>query len=327
MRILVTGGAGYIGSHTVRLLIERGHQVVVYDNLCMGHRQAVPADCLVVGDLKDVDHLDHVLLIHRIEAVIHFAAFAAVGESVVSPAKYYQNNFVNTFSLMERMRRHDISRFVFSSTCAIFGTPERVPITEDLRQNPINPYGWSKLFIEKALADFAAAYGWGYAALRYFNAAGASPKGDIGEDHDPETHLIPLVIQTAMGQRKHIEVFGSDYPTPDGTCIRDYIHVDDLAEAHLLALEKLQNGSALTFNVGAGRGYSVREVIGAVEKVTGKKVPVKEGSRRAGDPAELVASNAKIERDLGWRPKYPELGAILETAWRWHRTHPRGYAG
>ena len=325
MRILVTGGAGYIGSHTVRLLLAKGHTVVVYDNLSMGHRQAVPAECLVVGDLKDSDHLDHVLLINRIEAVVHFAAVAAVGESVVNPAKYYQNNLVNTLNLMERMRSNGISRMVFSSTCATFGTPDRVPLTEDLPQKPINSYGWSKLLIERALIDYASAYGWGFAALRYFNAAGASATGEIGEDHDPETHLIPLILQTILGQRSHIEVFGTDYPTPDGTCVRDYIHVDDLASAHLLALEKLQPSAALTYNVGIGQGYSVRQVIQAIEKVTGKSVPVKYGPRRPGDPAELVASPAKIMKELGWRPKYLELEPILDTAWNWHRTHPKGY--
>jgi UDP-glucose 4-epimerase len=325
MRILVTGGAGYIGSHTVRLLLERGHQVVVYDNLCMGHRQSVPAECLVVGDLNDGDRLDHVLLINRIEAVVHFAAFSFVGESVGNPAKYYQNNLVNTITLMERMRRHGVGRIVFSSTCATFGVPERLPITEDLPQSPINPYGWSKLFIERALTDYAAAYNWGFAALRYFNAAGASPRGDIGEDHTPETHLIPLVIQTILGQRKHLDIFGVDYPTPDGTCIRDYIHVDDLAEAHLLALERLQPGAALKYNVGTGQGYSVREVIAAVEKITGKKAPVREGPRRAGDPTELVASPAKIMKELGWRPRYLDLDSIVDTAWNWHRAHPRGF--
>lgn len=326
MRILVTGGAGYIGSHTVRLLRERGHDVWVYDNLGMGHRQAVPAEILIVGDLKDSDRLDHALLINRIEAVVHFAAFAFVGESVVDPAKYYQNNLVATLNLMERMRKHDINRIVFSSTCATYGTPERVPITEDTPQQPINPYGWTKLFIERALTDYAAAYNWGFAALRYFNASGASPKGDIGEDHAPETHLIPLVIQAAMGQRPHISIFGTDYPTPDGTCIRDYIHVDDLAVAHALAIEKLQPGIAMRYNLGTGKGYSVREVIQAVEKVTGKKVPVQEGPRRPGDPAELVASPAKVMKELGWRPKYLEIEQILETAWLWHRTHPRGFA-
>jgi UDP-glucose 4-epimerase len=327
MRILVVGGAGYIGSHTVRLLRARGHEVRVYDNIAMGHRESVPADILTVGDLRDLDHLDHTLLINRTEAVVHFAADAAVGESVVNPAKYYQNNLVNTLNLMERMRRHGVNRIVFSSTCATFGTPERVPITEDLPQRPINPYGWSKLFIEQALTDYAAAYGWGFAALRYFNAAGASPAGDIGEDHTPETHLIPLVLQTVLGQRPHIEIFGTDYPTPDGTCVRDYVHVDDLADAHILALEKLQDGAALKYNLGTGRGYSVKEVIAAAEKVTGRKVPVKLGARRPGDPPELFASSDRSGRELGWRPKYTELEAILETAWRWHRAHPNGYRG
>jgi UDP-glucose-4-epimerase GalE len=325
MRILVVGGAGYIGSHTVRLLLKRGHDVRIFDNLSMGHRRSIPAERLIVGDLKDLDHLDHVLLINRVEAVVHFAADAAVGESVVNPAKYYQNNLVNTLNLLERMRRHDVSRIVFSSTCATFGVPDRLPITEETPQQPINPYGWSKLLIEQALTDYAAAYGWGFAALRYFNAAGASPEGDIGEDHTPETHLIPLVFQALLGQRPHIEVFGMDYPTPDGTCIRDYIHVDDLAEAHILALEKLQPHSALKYNLGTGKGYSVREVIAAVESVTGKRVPSKLGPRRMGDPTELVASPAKIMKELGWRPKYLEIEPILETAWRWHRTHPKGF--
>jgi UDP-glucose 4-epimerase len=325
MRILVVGGAGYIGSHTVRRLLVRGHDVRVFDNLSMGHRRSVPAECLIVGDLKDLDHLDNVLLINRIDAVVHFAADAAVGESVVKPAKYYQNNLVNTLNLMECMRRNGVSRMVFSSTCATFGVPERLPLVEESPQRPINPYGWTKLLIEQALTDYAAAYDWGFAALRYFNAAGASPTGDIGEDHDPETHLIPLILQTVLGQRPHIEIFGADYPTPDGTCIRDYVHVDDLAEAHILALEKLQPGAALKFNVGTGKGCSVREVISAVELLTGKKVPTKMGQRRSGDPAELVASPAKIMKELGWRPKYLEIEQILETAWQWHRTHPRGY--
>jgi UDP-glucose 4-epimerase len=326
MRILVTGGAGYIGSHTVRLLLAHGHDVWVLDNLSMGHRAAVPAERLIVGDLKDGDFVDHALLIHRIEAVVHFAANAFVGESVTNPAKYYQNNLVNTLNLMERMRRQGITRIVFSSTCATYGIPERVPMTEETPQRPINPYGQTKLTVERALADYAVAYNWGYAALRYFNASGASPDGSIGEDHTPETHLIPLAIQVALGQRPHLEVFGTDYPTPDGTCIRDYIHVDDLGEAHRLALEQLQPGKGLLFNLGIGRGYSVREVIRAVEEVSGKKVAVKEGSRRAGDPAELVADASKARRELAWQPKYTTLRAIVETAWNWHRSHPRGYA-
>jgi UDP-glucose-4-epimerase GalE len=325
MRILVTGGAGYIGSHAVRLFLSRGHDVWVYDNLSEGHRAAVPAERLIIADLAETARLDNALLMHRIEAVVHFAALAYVGVSVKDPGKYYQNNLVNTLQLMECMRRHGIGRLVFSSTCATYGVPERVPITEDEKQKPINPYGNGKLAVEWALADYARAYGWGYAALRYFNAAGASPAGDLGEDHDPETHLIPLVLQTALGQRPHIEVFGTDYPTPDGTCIRDYIHVDDLAEAHLLALERLEPGKGLCYNLGTGRGYSVREVIRTAEEVTGKPVPVKEAPRRAGDPPELVASSAKVQRELGWKPRYPELRPILETAWNWHRSHPRGY--
>ena len=326
MRILVTGGAGYIGSHTVKLLLARGHQVWVYDNLGLGHRAAVPAETLVVGDLRDGDRLDHTLLVNRVEAVIHFAASTYVGESVKDPAKYWQNNVVNTLNLLERMRRLDVGRIVFSSTAATYGVPEQMPITEETPQEPINPYGRTKLTVERALADYAAAYGLGYAALRYFNAAGASPDGSIGEDHDPETHLIPIVLQAVLGQRPHVEIFGTDYPTPDGTCVRDYIHVDDLAAAHVLALERLEPGKGLRYNLGIGRGYSVREVVKAAEAVTGRTVPVKEGPRRPGDPAELVASPAKIMRELGWKPKYMELEPILETAWNWHRTHPKGYA-
>jgi UDP-glucose-4-epimerase GalE len=326
MRILVTGGAGYIGSHAVRLFLARGHDVWVYDNLSEGHRAAVPAERLIVGDLQDVHRVDQVLLERRIEAAVHFAAFAYVGESVKNPAKYYRNNLVNTLGLMECMQRQGIGRFVFSSTCATYGIPEKVPITEDEPQKPINPYGNGKLAVERALADYAAAYAWGYAALRYFNAAGASADGAIGEDHDPETHLIPLILQAILGQRPAIEIFGTDYPTPDGTCIRDYIHVEDLAEAHLLALERLQPGRGLRYNLGTGRGYSVREVIRLAEQVTGKPVPVKEGPRRPGDPPALVASAEKIRRELGWQPRYPELPPILETAWRWYKSHPKGYA-
>jgi UDP-glucose 4-epimerase len=325
MQILVTGGAGYIGSHAVKLFLERGHDVRVYDNLCYGHRAAVPAERLIVGDLSETHRLDNVLLEHRIDAVVHFAAFTYVGESVQKPAKYWHNNVVNTLNLLECLRRHNVARFVFSSTAATFGTPKEMPITEATPQKPINPYGASKLTVERILADYSQAYHWGFAALRYFNASGARADGSIGEDHTPETHLIPLVIQAAMGQRPHIEIFGSDYPTPDGTCVRDYIHVDDLADAHLLALEKLEPGQQMHYNLGIGRGYSVREVIAAVESVTGKKVPIKEGPRRAGDPPVLVASSDKIQKELCWKPRYTDINSIVETAWNWHQAHPKGY--
>ncbi len=325
MRILVTGGAGYIGSHAVRLFLARGHEVWVYDNLSQGHRAAVPPDRLIVGDLNEMPKLDNALMLHRIEAVVHFAAFTYVGDSVREPGKYYQNNLVNTLNLMECLRRLGVGRFVFSSTAATYGIPSQIPITEEEPTRPINHYGQSKIAVERALTDFAAAYKWGFAVLRYFNASGAAPDGSIGEDHRPETHLIPLVIQVALGQRPAIEVFGTDYPTPDGTCIRDYIHVDDLAEAHLLALERLVPGKGLCYNLGIGRGYSVREVIRTVEEVTGKSIAVQEGPRRPGDPPALVASSERIQRELGWRPRYTELRPIVETAWNWHRNHPRGY--
>lgn len=325
MKILITGGAGYIGSHAVKLFLERGHDVWVYDNLIYGHRAAVPADRLIVADLNETHRIDQVLMEKQIDACVHFAAFTYVGESVTNPAKYYQNNLVNTLNLLECLRRHKVSRFIFSSTAATYGMPEQMPITETTPQVPINPYGASKLAVERALADYAQAYQWGFAALRYFNASGAHPDGSIGEDHTPETHLIPLVIQAAVGQRPHIEIFGTDYPTPDRTCVRDYIHVCDLAEAHLLALEKLQPSQQLHYNLGIGRGYSVREVIAAVEAVTGKKVPIKEGPRRAGDPPVLVASSDKIQKELGWKPRYTDIKAIVETAWNWHKAHPKGY--
>jgi UDP-glucose-4-epimerase GalE len=325
MRILVTGGAGYIGSHTVKLLLARGHDVRVVDNLTYGHRAAVPADRLTVADLADQPAVDHLMMTHRIEAVVHFAAFAAVGESVKHPARYWQNNLVNTLGLLDLCRRHGVNRFVFSSTCATYGIPAIVPMTEETPQRPINPYGETKLAVERALADYAAAYGLGYAALRYFNAAGAAPDGSIGEDHHPETHLIPLVLQVALGQRPQIEVFGTDYPTPDGTCIRDYIHVDDLAEAHLLALEKLTAGHGLCLNLGTGRGYSIREVITTAEQMTGKPIAAKDGPRRPGDPPALVAAADRARQMLGWTPRYPELKRIIETAWNWHRSRPHGY--
>jgi UDP-glucose 4-epimerase len=299
--------------------------VTVYDSLEAGHRAAVPAERLVVGDLRDIDHLDQLLVVNRIEAVVHFAALAYVGESVTNPSKYYTNNLIYALQLLDRCRRNGVQRFVFSSTCATYGVPQTVPISEDEPQAPVNPYGNTKLAFERALADYATAYPLGYCALRYFNASGAAEDGSLGEHHDPETHLIPLVIQAATGKRPHIEVFGTDYPTPDGTCVRDYVHVDDLARAHILALEKVRPGAKLAYNVGTGRGYSVLEVIRTVEEVTGLKVPVKHGPRRAGDPPALVARADKIRAELGWVPKFDSLRAIVETAWRWHKAHPNGY--
>jgi len=325
VKILVTGGAGYVGSHAARLLIAAGHEVWVYDNLSQGHRGAAPAGRLIVGELADRALVGQVLTEKRIEAVMHFAAFALVGESVSDPAKYYQNNVVASLGLLEAMRAAGIKQIVFSSTTATYGVPERVPITEDERQEPINPYGFAKLVIEHALADYAHAYGFGYAALRYFNAAGASPAGDLGEDHDPESHLIPIVLQVALGQRDKITIFGDDYPTPDGTCIRDYIHVDDLGAAHVKALALLKPGLGLKLNLGTGQGYSVREVIDSCRRITGLKIPEQIGPRRPGDPPALVADSTRAQQQLGWKPRYNDIDAIVATAWRWHSTHPQGY--
>ncbi len=325
MKVLVTGGAGYVGSHAARLLTAAGHEIWVYDNLVFGHRAAVPPGRLIEGDLLDRGKVEAVLRAKRIDAVMHFAAFAYVGESVTDPAKYYHNNVVGTLSLLEAMRAAGVSRIVFSSTCATYGEPERVPISESQPQHPINPYGFTKLVIEHALADYAHAYGWSYAALRYFNASGASADGDLGEDHDPETHLIPLVLQVALGQREHIMVFGDKHPTPDGTCIRDYIHVDDLATAHQAALERLERGVELKLNLGTGRGSSVSEVIEACRQVTRLPILARMTGPRAGDPPALVADASQARRDRGWEPRYTEITPIVETAWRWHRSHPHGY--
>lgn len=325
MRILVTGGAGYIGSHAAQLLSQVGHCVWCLDNLCTGHRQAVMPDRLIVAELSDQEVVEAVLRDHKIDVVMHFAAFAAVGESMEHPAKYYQNNVVASLSLLEAMRLANVTRIVFSSTTATYGAPARMPITEDTPQNPINPYGFGKLVIEQALGDYARAYGFAYAALRYFNAAGASAEGNIGEDHRPETHLIPLVLQVALGQRESITMFGTDYPTSDGTCIRDYIHVDDLAAAHLKALDKLRAGVGLHLNLGIGRGYSVRQVIDTCRKVTGKKIRELCGPRRAGDPPVLLADSSRAQQLLNWRPRYSELEKIVDMAWRWHSSHPCGY--
>ena len=325
MRILVIGGAGYVGSHTVRLLDQEGHQIWVYDNLSRGHRAAAGQTPLIEGELEDRQKLIQVFREHEIEAVVHFAAFALVGESMQHPAMYYRNNVVATLELLEAMRTAGVWRIVFSSTTATYGQPEIVPITEDTLQLPINPYGFSKLVVEKALTDYARAYGFGCAALRYFNASGASPSGGIGEDHEPESHLIPIVLQVALGQREQIGIFGTDYPTPDGTCIRDYIHVDDLGSAHLAALKKLEPGSNLQLNLGTGKGHSVLEVIEACRRVTGHPIPTKVEARRPGDPAKLIADSSRAQKTLNWYPKYIDIQPIIETAWQWHQSHPRGY--
>jgi len=325
MRVLVIGGAGYIGSHTVRLLNQTEHEVWVYDNLSMGHRASVPAEQLIVGELADTKLLEQTLRDKNIDAVMHFAAFTEVGESMLAPAKYYQNNVIATLGLFESMRRMGVHRFVFSSTTATYGQPERIPIAEDTPQIPINPYGFTKLVVERALKDYARAYGFAGAALRYFNAAGAASDGSIGEDHKPESHLIPLVLQVALGQRERIHVFGDDYPTPDGTCIRDYVHVEDLAAAHLAALERLEEGKVIEVNLGSGVGYSVMQVINACRKVSGQSIPAVNSPRRAGDPAKLIADSALAKTLLDWQPKYTTIEQIVETAWNWHRSHPNGY--
>ncbi len=319
--VLVAGGAGYIGSHTAKLLHQRGYHPVVVDNLVRGHRWAARWGTFVQADLADKETVKRVLVEHRIRAVMHFAAFAYVAESVRDPAAYYRNNVATTLALLEAMVEVESEFFIFSSTCATYGEPEVVPIPEDHPQRPINPYGRTKLAVEQMLADFETAYGLRHVNLRYFNAAGADPDGEIGEAHDPETHLIPLVIEVALGQRPHIAIFGTDYPTPDGTCIRDYIHVTDLAEAHVLALEHLlDGGDSRSYNLGNGRGYSVREVIDTVRRITGRPVPELEAGRRWGDPAVLVGSSEKIRDELGWKPRFADLETIVETAWRWHRS-------
>lgn len=325
MKILVTGGAGYIGSHAARLLDEAGHEVWIYDSLEIGHRSAALPDRLIEGRVGDRKKVEQVLGDHKIDAVMHFAAYALVGESVEQPHKYYQNNIVETLRLLEAMRAVDVKKFVFSSTTATYGVAKKIPITEEELQLPINPYGFSKLVIEHALRDYAHAYGWAFAALRYFNACGAAPDGKIGEDHSPESHLIPIVLQVALGQREKIMIFGDDYPTPDGTCIRDYIHVYDLGSAHLKALGKLEAGKGLQVNLGTGKGHSVLEVIEACRRITGHKIPAEVAPRRAGDPPELVADSSLAQRTLDWKPQFKSIESIVETAWAWHQSHPNGY--
>jgi len=322
--ILVTGGAGYIGSHATKVLKESGYEVIVLDNLVYGHAEIIKEVLgvkLIVGDIGDYQLVSQIFADYPISAVMHFAAYAYVGESTTEPRKYYRNNVVNTLSLLEAMVDASIDKFIFSSTCATYGTPIEVPISETHPQAPINPYGMSKLMVEKILADFDSAYGLKSICLRYFNAAGADPSGQLGEDHSPETHLIPLVLLTALGQRDHISIFGTDYPTPDGTCIRDYIHVLDLADAHLLALKYLQkHNKSEIFNLGNGSGFSVKEVIDVAKKISGKDFQVKMEDRRAGDPAALIGGTEKAEKVLGWRPTRNNLETIIEDAYKWHKT-------
>lgn len=327
MRVLVTGGAGYIGSHAVRELINSGHSVTVLDNLSNGHEEALdPRANFIHGSTGDMELLLQRLHAHQIEAVMHFAADIEVGESVTNPYKYYNNNFSHALNLLHAMMKVGIKKFVFSSTAAVYGNPEKTPIEETQRRHPINPYGRSKMMTEMAIEDFSHAHGLGYTILRYFNVAGASPDASIGEDHQPESHLIPRILQAARDGGE-VKIFGTDYDTEDGTCIRDYVHVVDLARAHVLALEKMEEGKGNIYNVGSENGFSVREVIAACEEVVGKKLQVVEEQRRPGDPAILVASSSRIRRELGWKPLYPKIQTIVQHAWHWHSTHPHGYRG
>jgi UDP-glucose 4-epimerase len=324
LRILVTGGAGYIGGATAHLLLDQGHEVTALDNLSRGHRGAVPEGARsAIGDFGNAPLLEKLFRENRFEAVMHFAAFCEVGESMQQPVQYFRNNTSSTLTLLDACIAHKVSRFVFSSTAAVFGEPETSVIEESAKKDPVNVYGESKLQVERMLRWFQQIHGLRYAVLRYFNAAGAW-KGQ-GEDHDPESHLIPIVLQAALGKREFVSIYGADYPTPDGTCVRDYIHIYDLAMAHLLALDALKSQQRLEFNLGNGRGFSVREVIDTARKVCGHTITARDGPRRPGDPAVLVASSEKIRRDLGWAPKYSSLEAIVQSAWDWHRAHPNGY--
>lgn len=326
--IMVTGGAGYIGSHAVKLLVESGYQVVVLDNLYRGHRSAVHDDAMFIqADLHDTDTIVQVLNEYKVEGVMHFAALAYVGESVTEPLKYYENNTGGTISLLQALNEAKVNRMVFSSTCATYGEPDRMPIVESMPQSPINPYGMSKLMVEYVLKDYANANpDFAYTALRYFNVAGCAADGSIGEDHDPETHLIPVVLEAASGKREAITIFGTDYDTPDGTCIRDYIHVEDLCSAHIAALESLSAGQQRFYNLGIGNGISVKEIIDAAKAVTGVDINVNIGERRAGDPPMLYANADKIRSELGWEPKYTDLNEIVQTAWNWFKNNPDGYS-
>ena len=325
MKVLVCGGAGYIGSNMVSMLISSGHEPVVFDNLSRGHKKAIGQARFVKGDLADHQLLLKTLQEYKIEAVMHFAALIEVGESVQIPLKYYHNNLSNTHNLLSAMEEAKVEKFVFSSTAAVYGMPSQVPITEDMPKKPINPYGQTKWAVERMCHWQMKTGRLRYAALRYFNACGAGQNGKLGEDHHPESHLIPLIIQAAMGKRDDIKIFGTDYPTPDGTCIRDYIHIEDLCRAHLLALTKLEDSDELVYNLGNGTGYSVREVIETVKKVSGIDFKVTETERRPGDPPILTSDATKAKKQLGWTPEFPELEKIVSTAWQWHNTHPNGY--
>jgi len=319
-KILVVGGAGYIGSHMVKDLLDAGYGVITLDDLSTGHRELVTGGEFIEGGLGDQVLLDKLFSTHKISAVMHFAAFSLVGESVEEPLKYYRNNMAATAELLDSMIRHNVKRFIFSSTAAVYGEPVEIPITENHPCNPTNPYGKSKIAVERMLKDCDFAYGLKYISLRYFNASGADESGNIGERHSNETHLIPLVLEVATGRRKNIKIFGTSYPTPDGTCIRDYIHVSDLTKAHLVALNALlSGGDSAVYNLGNNRGYSVREVIERARTVTGKPIPAIEADKRKGDPAVLIASSDKIKKTLGWKPKYEDLETIIKTAWVWHR--------
>jgi UDP-glucose-4-epimerase GalE len=325
--VLVTGGAGYIGSHACKALDRAGYRVVVFDNLCAGHREAVRYGELVLGDITDGDAVREALRRHRPSAVMHFAALLDVSESVREPARYYRNNVIGALSVLEAMAAERVPSFVFSSTCATYGEPIETPIAETHPQHPINSYGETKLAVERALPHFERAYGLRSTALRYFNAAGADPDGEIGEDHSPEIHLIPRAIEAARGG-PGLQLFGDDYPTRDGTCLRDYVHVSDLAEGHVQALRALvETGESGAYNLGTGHPHSVRDVIGAVERMSGRSIPVTIAPRRAGDPAALYAAAQKAVSGLGWRPRFSDLETIVRTAWDWHRTHPHGYGG
>jgi len=322
--VLITGGAGYVGSHTCKAVAALGYLPICLDNLIYGHMSAVQWGPFVRGDISDPSILDHIFFSYRPIAVIHFAAFAYVGESVEHPARYYRNNVAGSITLLEAMRRHGCRNIILSSSCATYGIPSQVPIPEDHPQNPINPYGRSKLMMEQIIRDYGSAYGIRYAVLRYFNAAGADPQGHIGEDHDPETHLIPILLQTALGRRHHMEVYGTDYETPDGTAIRDYVHVTDLAGAHVLALKYLtQSGQDLYINLGTGRGNSVMEVIRAVRQVTGKPVAYRNAGRRSGDPPALVAKTGLAHTLLGWKPAFTDIQETISTAWNWHQSQSK----